>query len=73
MLIPNYHYMEIRSDFSDLEERLLFFIQHPEEAQRIINNAHEYVSLFMDKRRETLISLSVMQKYFHCTGQIQVS
>lgn len=68
-LIPNYHYIEIKPDFSDLEERLTYYIAHPEEAQQIINHAHEYVAQFKDKKREKLISLLVLDKYFKMTGQ----
>ena len=43
---------------------------HPEEAEAIARHAHEYISQFRDKKRERLISLLVMQKYFRCTGQL---
>ncbi len=69
-LIPNYHYIEIKDDYSDLIEKLNFYIDHPEEAQKIIDHAHEYVNQFRDKKREKLISLLVLQKYFHYTGQM---
>lgn len=68
-LIPNYHYIEIKSDFSDLDERLCHYMQHPEEAEAIIEHAHEYVEQFKDKEREQLISLLVLNKYFKMTGQ----
>lgn len=68
-LIPNYHYIEVRDDFSDLEERLNYYINHPDEAETIIKHAHEWVSQFMDKKRELLISLMVLDKYFRNTGQ----
>ena len=68
-LIPNYHYIEIKPDFTDLEERLKHYIEHPEEAQQIIEHAHEYVAQFRNPRREKLISLLVLDKYFRMTGQ----
>ena len=68
-LIPNYHYIEIKPDFSDLEERLNYYIEHVDESLEIIRHAHEYVSQFKDKRRENLISLLVLDKYFKMTGQ----
>lgn len=68
-LIPNYHYIEIKQDLSDLEERLAYYIEHTDEAQQIIKHAHEYVSQFYDSRREDLISLLVLEKYFQMTGQ----
>ena len=69
-LIPNYHYVCIKDDYSDLEERLNYYINHPDEAQAIINHAHEYVAQFRNKKREDLISLLVLQKYFEKTGQL---
>ncbi|WP_077197024.1 glycosyl transferase family 90 [Prevotella ihumii] len=67
-LIPNYHYIEIKSDYSDLEERLRYYIAHPNEAEMIIQHAHEYVAQFRNKRRERLISLMVLKKYFDITN-----
>ncbi|MBP3228737.1 MAG: lipopolysaccharide biosynthesis protein [Bacteroidaceae bacterium] len=71
-LIPNVHYVEIRPDFSDLVERMDYYTSHPDEAQAIINNAHRYCAQFMDKKRETLIGLLTMQRYFAATGQLPV-
>lgn len=68
-LIPNYHYIEVKPDFSDLEERIDYYNNHPEEANAIIQNAHEYIQQFRDKKRERLISLLVLDKYFKITGQ----
>lgn len=70
-LIPNYHYIEIKSDYSDLEERLNYYIVHEDEALQIIQHAHEYVAQFKNKKREKLISLLVLQKYFQMTGQVK--
>jgi hypothetical protein len=69
-LKPDYHYIRVRSDFSDLEERLHYYIDHPDEAQTIINHAHDYVDQFRDARRERLISLLVLQKYFQFTDNL---
>lgn len=68
-LIPNFHYVEIKDDFSDLEERMNFFIQNPEAAMKIIRNANSYAQQFRDEKREDLISLLVLEKYFYRTGQ----
>ena len=70
-LIPDYHYIEIKPDYSDLEERLAYFSAHPDKAEEIIRHAHEYIAQFADKRREKLISLLVLHKYFRCTGQLE--
>ena len=68
-LIPNYHYIEIKPDFTDLEERLKYYIAHPDEAKAIARHANEYVAQFKDKKREKLISLLVAEKYFVMIGQ----
>jgi len=68
-LIPNYHYVLIKDDYSDLEERMTYYLQHTDEALKIIENAHEYVNQFKNKDQEDLISFLVLQKYFESTGQ----
>ncbi len=69
-LKPNYHYIEVKDDFSDLEERLEYYTNHPEEAEAIIAHAHEYVDQFRDEEREKLISLMVLQNYFKFTNNL---
>ncbi len=69
-LIPNYHYVAIKADYSDLEERMQYYIDHPDEAEAIIRHAHEWIDQFRDKRREKLISLLVLDRYFRNTGQL---
>jgi hypothetical protein len=72
-LIPNYHFVQIKDDYSDLEERIVYYINHAEEALEIIKNAHQYVEQFKSKPREDLISLLVLEKYFYKTCQKKVS
>jgi len=68
-LKENHHYIQIKEDYSDLEERLNYYIENPAEANVIIKNANEYVSQFFDKEREHLIGLAVMNKYLEKTSQ----
>lgn len=68
-LKANFHYIKIKEDYSDLEERLNYFIENPEEAHKIIKNANEYVTQFFDKEREHLIALAVINKYLEKTSQ----
>ena len=68
-LIPDYHYIEVKPDFSNLEEKMDYYTQHPDEAEEIIRHAHEYVKQFKDKKREDIISLMVLDKYFSATQQ----
>lgn len=69
-LKAGHHYIEINDDYSDLEEKLKYYIAHPEEAEQISRNANEYVKQFKDKRLEDVLSMLVLQKYFYYTGQI---
>lgn len=69
-LVPNYHYIEIKDDFSDLEEKIQYYASHVEEAEEIIRHAHEYVDQFRDQEREELLGLLVCDKYFRLTGNI---
>ena len=64
-LIPDFHYVEIKDDYSDLIERMNYYIEHPADAEKIIKNANEYVLQFKNKKREKIISLMVLQKYFN--------
>jgi hypothetical protein len=52
-----------------LLERTQYYTDHPEEAEAIIRHAHEYVEQFKNKKREKVISLMVLAKYFKMTGQ----
>jgi hypothetical protein len=66
------HYAELRDDFADLEEKILHYERRPDEALGIIGNANRHVAQFLDERREQLISLLVLYKYFRMTGQIDI-
>ena len=61
--------MEIRPDFSDLEEKMDYYSAHLDELETIVRNANRYVDQFRDGRRERYIGLLVMKKYFEMTGQ----
>lgn len=68
-LIPNYHYVLLRDDYSDLEEKILYYSRHTDEARQILRNANRHVAQFRDTNREALISLYVLIKYFVLSGQ----
>lgn len=68
-LKAGYHYVEVKEDFSDLEEKLQYYIDNPDKAEEIIAHAHEFVSQFLDKKRENLLQLMVMDKFLRLSGQ----
>ncbi len=72
-LQPNYHYIAVKDDFSDLEERLNYYIEHPDEAEAIIQHAHEYVDQFRDEEREKLIQILVLKRYLEITNHQRLS
>ena len=63
-LKPNYHFICIKDDFSDAEDKINFFINHPDKVKKIITNANDFVNQFKDLKKEKLISLLVLEKYF---------
>ena len=69
-LIPDYHYIQIKEDYSDLIEKISYYENHPQEAKAIVEHAHEWVSQFRDEKKEDLISLMVLEKYFRLSGQM---
>lgn len=68
-LIPGIHYVEIRDDYSDVDEKISYYNEHPEQALVIINNAHDYVEQFKQQHNEDILSYLVLRKYFKCSGQ----
>jgi protein lpsA len=64
LLQPEVHYVHLQPDYSDFEEKLAFYQQHPDAAERIIRNANAYMQPFFNSRQELITSLLVMQKYF---------
>ena len=70
VLIPDYHYVLLKDDYSDLPEKMDYYNRHTQEALDIISNAQKHVAQFFDKKREKLISLLVLKKYFELSGQM---
>jgi hypothetical protein len=71
LLEAGVHYVVIKDDYSDLEQRLNYYIKNQDRALQIIENANAYVQQFKDTKNERLISLLIMKKYFEKTNQTQ--
>lgn len=69
-LIPDHHYVLLKDDYSDLEEKIAYYSENTDAALEIIKNANDHVSQFKDQKREDLISLLVLKKYFEKSGQL---
>lgn len=63
-LQPDYHFVLIKDDLSDIEEKILYYSKHTDEALKIIKNANDWVKQFKNKEIEDMISFLVIQKYF---------
>jgi len=69
-LKPDYHYIEIKSDYSNLMEKVEWYITHPSDSKEIIHNAQQWVSRFKNIRIERIIMEEVVKRYFKLTGQL---
>lgn len=63
-LIPNYHYVLIQDDFSDLEEKLIWCNTNQEKCKEIIGNANEFMAQFSNNDMEEKLEEAVILKYF---------
>lgn len=70
-LIPDFHYILLKDDFSDLEEKYDWCEKHPEECKKIIKNANLFMDEFNNQDREEQIEEEVINKYFEITSKIK--
>ena len=63
-LIPNFHYVLIKDDFSDLKEKLIWCNNNQEQCKNIINNAHAHMRQFENNENEKKLEEAVINKYF---------
>lgn len=68
-LIPNYHYVCVNDEYSDLIEKVNFYKENPNEALKIIENANNWVKQFKNKKLEKTVSILVLNEYFRRTNQ----
>ena len=70
-LVPDVHYVLLKDDYSDLEEKIDYYSSNDLEALEIIRNAQNHVEQFFDEDNELLVSLLVLKKYFELSGQMK--
>ncbi len=68
-LVPNFHYVLIDDDYSNLNEKIDYYISNPIEAENIIKNANNYTSQFKCKKSEDWLQLRILEQYFYFSGQ----
>lgn len=62
-LVPGYHYVLLKDDFSDLVEKYEWMMNHLDECKAIIKNANDYMKQFLDVANEEYIELEVVKRY----------
>lgn len=72
-LRPNYHFVPVKQDLSDLTDKVSYYNDHPLEAKEIIHNANIFALRFDDRASERLIGFLVLIKYLFLSGQIEIS
>ena len=72
-LQPGRHFIGLRDDFADLEEKIDMLESDPALAAEVVRDANRYVATFRNRTVERLTSLLVLQKYFEATGQLPAS
>lgn len=68
-LIPDVHYVLLKDDYSDLQEKIEHYRKYPGDALAIVRNANRWVAQFMNRDQERLLGLMVIAKYFRLSGQ----
>jgi hypothetical protein len=63
-LIPNYHYILLKDDFSDLVEKVLMCNANPKKCKEIIKNANHFMKQFSSEYTEQFIENEVIKEYF---------
>ena len=63
-LIPNYHYVLLADDFSDLEEKYIWCENNQSKCKEIIKNANNFMKQFSNDTVEQIIERSVIRRYF---------
>lgn len=63
-LIPDYHYILIKDDFSDLQEKFDWAKNNISKCKEISKNATEYMQQFLDKQNEDKIQIELIRRYF---------
>jgi hypothetical protein len=63
-LVPYQHFVPVADDFSNLEEIYQWCLTHDETCEKIALNGREYISQFLDEKREQEIIVEFLERYF---------
>ena len=63
-LIPDYHYILLKDDFSDLQEKYKWCENNQDKCKEIIKNAKNYMTQFFNIKREEKLEKDILEIYF---------
>jgi hypothetical protein len=63
-LIPDFHYILLKDDFNDLEEKFNWCNNNENKCKEIIKNANNFMKQFSDNKMEEKLEEAVINKYF---------
>lgn len=63
-LIPNYHYILVKDDYSDLKDKLDWCNNNQTKCKEIVKNANTFMKQFSDNELEEKLENDVLNKYF---------
>ena len=63
LLEPWVHYVPLKNDFSDLEEKYEWCLNNLDKCEEIANNGKKYMEQFLDEDTEKKIENLIIQKY----------
>jgi glycosyltransferase involved in cell wall biosynthesis len=64
-LVPNYHYIELKDDYSDLEEKFNWCLNNENKCIQIIKNAHIFLEKFNNIYLENILENEIINIYFN--------
>ncbi|CAM4280188.1 glycosyl transferase family 90 [Vibrio agarivorans] len=64
------HYIEVKDDWSDFDEKMAYYLANPEKAEAIIKNAHAHVAPFLNSELERLVCIKTLERYFELSSQV---
>lgn len=62
-LISGIHYVEVKSDYSDLEEKYEWCLNNLEACKKIAENGKKFIQQFLDKENEKKITNKIIEIY----------
>jgi len=69
-LVANQHYIEISDDYSDIDEKIEYFLAHPKECQEINVEAKRYCEPFFDLERQYQLGMVITDRYFESINAV---